>query len=172
GGLLPHVLKRIKVLTGVYSCELQNSQDGAQVLIKGPWEHLPHCAEIVLSAAVGNFQDLDESVPEVYHDVLPKPKLSTKDAQGFDALQLVGHQTGCDLTLVGSQLQVQGVSHAVARGAVKMIERFLASEIEDIHEFLQDLKAPTGGAAIAAQSSSDRVEGLLRCAGLKEFSLE
>eukprot|EP00913_Durusdinium_trenchii_P007364 g6923.t1 len=104
------------------------------VLIKGPWEHLPHCAEIVLSAAVGNFQDLDESVPEVYHDVLPKPKLSTKDAQGFDALQLVGHQTGCDLTLVGSQLQ----------------ERFLASEIEDVHEFLQDLKAPTGPSSTGA----------------------
>lgn len=44
---------------------------------------------------------------------------------GKTALQVVGELTGCDLTVSGSQLLVQGPSLAVAKGAMKLVDRFI-----------------------------------------------
>lgn len=58
---------------------------------------------------------------------------------GKTALQVVGELTGCDLTVSGSQLLVQGPSLAVAKGAMKLVDRFIKEG-----RFAQDNQEPNG----------------------------
>lgn len=139
GGLLQHALKKITEVTGVYSCKLEHLEDGAQVVIRGPHGQLSHCAQLVLRAAVGDFHAL--SVVELFQQVSTPRKLTDSKGSGQTPLQVIGISTGCDLTLHGSKLQIQGPSAAIAKGAMKKVERFLASDSTDINEVLQAAKA-------------------------------
>lgn len=140
GGLLQHALKKITEVTGVYSCKLEHLEDGAQVVIRGPHGQLSHCAKLVLRAAAGDFHAL--STAELFQQVsAPKKLTDSKDASGQTPLQVIGISTGCDLTLHGSKLQIQGPSAAIAKGAMKKVERFLASDTTDVNEVLQAAKA-------------------------------
>eukprot|EP00435_Cladocopium_sp_Y103_P013785 s3747_g3.t1 len=153
GGLLQHALKKITEVTGLLltlcllpdavrsqRLDKQHLEDGAQVVIRGPHGQLSHCAKLVLRAAAGDFHAL--STAELFQQVsAPKKLTDSKDASGQTPLQVIGISTGCDLTLHGSKLQIQGPSAAIAKGAMKKVERFLASDTTDVNEVLQAAKA-------------------------------
>eukprot|EP00439_Symbiodinium_sp_Y106_P014681 s8408_g2.t1 len=135
GGLLVHALKKIKKRTGVLTCELQYLDYGAEVVINGKPGSVLNCEEAVLQVAEGSIDGL--GFAEVRHEVSfpAAKKLETGKAKPHRSpAQAIGCMTGCDLILdeAQSQMLVVGPSEAVARGAARLAEKFLASRSHDL----------------------------------------
>ncbi|CAE7648094.1 unnamed protein product [Symbiodinium sp. CCMP2456] len=159
GGLLVHALKKIKKRTGVLTCELRYLDYGAEVVINGKPGSVLNCEEAVLQVAEGSIDGL--GFAEVRHEVSfpAAKKLDTGKAKLHRSpAQAIGCMTGCDLILdeAQSQMLVVGPSEAVARGAARLADKFLASRSHDLSAVVKIDTSGAEGKCVSADVDSRR----------------